>query len=1420
MTAWRLRVARGASELHDVALLAEDDSQVSDLLVELDAAGYRGHNPVVNGLPLSAVQTVGELGLAHGDTILLDGATDTEHERKPGLYLVVAAGADAGTFVALGRDSTTIVGRRSTCDLPLDDELASGEHIRIVVEGGVVTSVTDLDSSNGTYVDGEEITAFDHPDPGTMISCGTTVLTLVHVDADDLPVVSRASDAAHPFARRFREALDPIPDRIRQPQPFDEDRESSRSSWWRPLLPVISGVGLAAITGRWIFLAVVALAPIVMFVENLRRRRVEAAKLDKRRQESQQELESFERRRGEIVAAERLRRRWLAPIAGVACMHADLRTRRVWERSPSDEDFCSVPVGLATLPSSLKVDGARDEATPDELRVVPVDVPLLATGSIAVLGPLERGQAVVRGMLTALATMHSPTDLHLWILTDEDRAPGWSFARWLPHCFFESHGARIAQTAADRSRLLNLLDQILSNRREQQQGEAKSVPLPVHVVVLDGADVASGPDVAALLRDGRQHGIIGITLDPVVLPEGTAGTVRLGELADEATFESRLQPRVRDLMLPELSLATASRTARSLAGIRPAGAGRSAEDSANVILLEQLGSETITAEEVVSRWNSVGPSTAVTVGSASGTPMTVDLVRQGPHGLVGGTTRSGKTEFLKSLFAALALANTPDDLAIVIVDFKGGVDHDQSSQLPHVVTLSTNDDPDGFARTVELIVAEQNRRQRAFRDVGAPNLDVYAQIRAQRPELMPIPRLLVVVDEFSELLDSESGREHLKTLESVTRIGGGLGLHLLLVTQNFQNQLPDQIAANAGLRICFRVQDPSHSKTVLASGIASTLPQSRPGRAFARFHGGDLIEFQSSRVANRRAGIGAASPPVRVLPVPLGSLASATAEIRRDDVPAAETDFAQIIDAVKDGARRIGWTKSAIPWLDELPDHVSLAEVVARSEDATVVPVGVVDRPDLMDQPVLEIGDDREQLLFVGGAQSGVSEVLATLGVALALGRPPSRTHIFGIDMLDGALAPLADLPHAGGVAVRDDGLALKILRRLLQEASQRRAQFAAEGVSDIRDLALRGMALPEVVLLVNGADRVLTQAESAMSPLLAPLNKLLAESPGTGVRVVLAGTTSLAHHRLGASIPNRFVLRVPEHHEYGALGVPRALAADLDRSHRGVDTSSGHLVQFASLSTSSIASADVIRALAAELNTIHEHEIGPERVVDVKWPLPKSRVDSEALDPPPFLRGPLAVGVEVDTGEFHWLDAEDDGPVLGISGGPKSGRSNALLTIADDAVTLGWTVVAAAATRRSPVLQSDGRYAHVVAVGTDGLGLGSRPSGRVLVVLDDAHRVSCEDLGIGTWFDSDELTCIMLSGTPEFLAGRTRFIKSLPELRAGVVLAPQSSTDAQAFGLRRLPDGAFVDPRPGRGFAVVGGEAREVQFPFSDHEG
>ncbi len=1409
MSTWRLSLRDPRGMSHDLHVQGAVSSTTAALVEELASLGFRARPLGVNGRALTDATTLLDAGLQSGDTMSCGSLGAPETLAGVGWYLVAVSGPDSGRWARLSPDEPCAVGRSGN-GLALDDPLLSARHCEVTSsETGVV--IADCGSTNGTYVEGVELSEPAGLEPGRYVQAGSTVLTVVEITADDIAVLGAPDGPDRVLPRQYRRALSPLPASLDAPRAFDDDHSAGGSGWWRALIPLVTGVGFAVITGRWIFLLIIAIAPVIVGFDAWRRARGTSAKEARKRQRIEAALADFRQRLAELRRVELRRSRNTAAIGGLSTLCAMARMSTLWERSPGDDDFLTVGVGLATMPSPIVASGAEPDGT-ELMWGTPVSTNLVLTGSLAIVGETARSRAVARGLVLSLAAHHSPGDLRISVVTDDSDGAEWGFSRWLPHAFLGDQGCRVAADADSRARLLAATLQLLETRRElaSQASATEGVPMPVHLIIIDNTSLVSSTELTELLVDGPALGIVGLTLDSRLAPEGVGATLTVTGAADTCVFQSRHQPRVEGLAIALLAPDIAERAARRLAGLRAAVAEEADVAGGVVHLVDLIGGPPLDADTIRERWSSISPHTEVTVGMAANTPMRVDIVGDGPHGLVGGTSGSGKTEFLKTLFCALAINNHPDDLSIVIVDFKGGVDHEAVKPLPHVIDVATNLDIEQFRRTVVLLKAESRRRQDLLASAGASNIDSYRMVRRSRPDLPSLPRLLVVVDEFGELLASEGGREQLKELESITRIGRALGLHLLLVTQNFDGNLPPQIDANAGMRVCLRVQKPAHSKAVLDSGVAATISDRHVGRAFARFHGRDLTEFQTARVAGRRRDLVTTASPVSARMVPFATLATPPATQRPEDVPVEETDMYVLLQSISAAAAATGWTKSSVPWPASLPEHVSLAALAERCE--TGVPVGVADVPTEQRRAMVTLTDRDQQVVFLGGPNAPLADLLAMYATSLAITHSADDVHLYAIDLAGRGLASLAELPHCGAVAVRNEALALRIIRWVAQTAAERKVMIASTGSSTVWDHAkVTGNLPPQIVLMVSGADSVLN-SDGSSGNLLGPLLSLISEAVGVRIQIVLSGLPKIVAHRLGMNIERRFVFRLADPAELGTAGVAKSAAADLRVDRRAVEPATGQVVQFAQVAEPGGSEGSVIGRLAVGLAPARLRP--PRRFADVSWPLPWEQVSRRELVAPPHLLAPLPIGIGAEDGEWMWIDAEEDGPVFAVTGSPKSGRSLAMAAIARLAVTQGFAVVNVMLSRRSPLATSGDR---ALACRVDPLGLADAletTPGRVLILLDDLQRLldpTCIEMAMAY---RDRVTMIV-AGSPDLLSSRVGVLRSLPNASSGLLLAPSGAHDGAAVGLRRLAPEWMSNPRPGRGLLAIAGEAAEIQMPL-----
>lgn len=1445
---WRVTALSQADTPIDVLLETSDDATTDEMFRALRQAGFEATDGAIDGNPVDTEAALGTSGLRHGAKLHVDLPRMV---RRSGWYLVVVAGPDTGRFAHVSEESVS-VGRAGSNTLAVRDPLLSSTHFRVRHSDGRVL-VEDAGSTNGTLLEGSRIEGSDNAYERAFISAGSSTFGLIHVDDESLRQVERRNDGpVDTFHSRFRDSLEPLPEKLEHPEDPRNRSPSGQASSLR--LWISSAIAIAMLSGLVVFLILwlsgavdlslrspfrggdlirnimYIMMPLMLMttgidaIAQLRKKRKDKRELAEKVQKFEHDREILLTTLDRLRTEERDRDRWSAASAGLATLFASMHHSRLWERSRDHdtgyEDFCEIAIGLYDRPSLIAVQKAPEGAEFgfDLQKSMVLRHSLSSGGSLAVVGETDRGRGLARALILDVASSHSPNEVKIWLLTDaEDHTaqPAWNGMRWLPHVALDNSSTAMYSTAADRDAALAQLRSVVASRAEDSTRARQHSFSPTYVFVADCARQIDSEQLAYLLEKGPPVGVLGVVMSTSAPHQGTRAEIKLGEFADEADFISDTQPRVAGIRSCSMEPDVFEEACRSLAPLETADKRQATQHRSEVIRLADLldmatEDDSAGIDQILSNWAEGGKS-RVRVGGFGERVIDLDIVHDGPHGLVGGATRSGKTEFLKSLFTASAVANHPDDLSIVIIDFKGGVDHELSARLPHVVDLSTNQNVDLFVRNVQLIEAEMQRRQRMFRDAGAPNLDAYHAARAKDASLHAVPRLLIVVDEFSEMLRSETGRENLASLESVTRIGGGLGVHLLLVTQNFENQLPAQIAANAGLRVCFRVQEQAHSKAVLGSAEAASIRPEHIGRAYLRIKGGSAVEFQAARVAGPRPGKEAETVPVVLRLAPFESLPEAPPPQQIVDVPAEDTDMHAMIEAVRAAAARSGWQKPAIPWPKELPRNLGVSATAADM----AWPLGLVDVPDEQTQRPFGLAEYGPHALFVGGAGARLGEILRAVVVSGAMRRGPTELHFYVIDNL-GGLASLASLPHVGGVAERNETLGLRILRHVAREVAKRKSRMSELGMANIGELqSVEAEQAADVVLLVHGAGQLIGHGDAMPSPMLTPLTSLLADAVGTGVRVLLSGAPNLAAHRLAAAVDRRFVHECADAQDYAALGVPRGLRGAVDGLGRAVDVSGNRLVQFALVPADSEApAADVVRAIGWRLSERwRDSENSPLRPVAIRelpWPLPM--LSLRVTPPAAVVSQPVSLCVDPDTGEVVWLDADEDGPVFVVCGSPRSGRSNALLAGASLMADRGWRVVGLPLSRRSPVSEASFPGAVVSAADLESYADAKEP---VALFIDDVHRWTGEADGLRSLLDGPGPRAVIVAGPSEFFGEHGDLVRTFGKMRSGLVLAPQSSMDAYAFGVRRLSDEVMREDRPGRGVLAVAGELSNAQVPL-----
>ncbi|SCG58638.1 type VII secretion protein EccCa [Micromonospora coxensis] len=790
-------------------------------------------------------------------------------------------------------------------------------------------------------------------------------------------------------------------------------------------------------------------------------------------------------------------------------------SHRVWERRPGDPDFAvvRVAVGPQTLATPLVPPVTRplEELEPmtagslrrflDAYSVVPdlpVALSLRGFARVHVKGEPGVGspptgspaaQALARAVLTQLAVFHAPDELLIAVCAGPERRALWEWVKWLPHAHHPVHTDALGPVrlvTSSAAELERLLDDVLGSRsRFSPAGPATDGP---HVVVLlDGGDLTGATD---LTGDGGIDAVTVIDLDtpPPRLLDRYALLLELrGHRLHSWSVEGHAEVGTADRLEP----ADAEAVARRLAPLRLATAVRGGEAApgAEPGLPELLGigdPEGFTAEQ---GWAPRSPRERLRVPigvGADGGAIDLDLKESaqdgmGPHGLLIGATGSGKSELLRTLVLGLAATHSSEQLNFVLVDFKGGATFASFDRLPHTAAVITNlaDALPLVDRMVDAINGELMRRQELLRRAGNfASLRDYERARAAGTPLAPLPSLLLICDEFSELLSAKP--DFIDLFVQIGRLGRSLGVHLLLASQRLEEGRLRGLDTHLSYRIGLRTFSALESRTVLGVPDAHELPRS-PGHGYLRAGTDPLVRFRAAYVSGpvrRRGGAGgggAGGTPrlltfsTHLVPVPEPAAPAA--------LTAVEEEAESLLDVLVGRLAGQGPPAHQV-WLPPLDRAPTLDELlgpagadpqrgltVANPElhGALQVPVALVDKPFEQRRDLLWLALDGAagHVAVVGAPQSGKSHALRTLVCALALTHTPAEAQVYCLDFGGGGLAALRDLPHVGGVAGRADPT---VVRRTIGEIAtllaERERRFAELGVESMAAWRQRRSAL------------------------------------------------------------------------------------------------------------------------------------------------------------------------------------------------------------------------------------------------------------------------------------------------------------------------------------------------------------------------
>ena len=733
---------------------------------------------------------------------------------------------------------------------------------------------------------------------------------------------------------------------------------------------------------------------------------------------------------------------------------------------------------------------------------------------IEVAGEGEAVYDEMRAIMMHLACFIDPSKLKIAVLCSADRLGDWEWVKWMPQA--RSSTVRDAvgpgrMISTDPAELAEMIGTDIAMRGAFRFGE--EIPMYPHLLlVCDGAEFpASSPF-------GSASGVKGVTIMSRArewTPMTSHTTLRLlihpnsdrrgADVVDVVTMDSMPEQAFAD----RLSAVQAEAVARRMTPFATqqnleeadTPVGRS-DESRQKDLMELIGIGDIRDFDPEKQWRRrEGPERlAAPFGvTPEGQPVVLDIKESsekgmGPHGLLIGATGSGKSEVLRTLVLALALTHSPEQLNLVLVDFKGGATFAGMSDLPHVSAMISNLESELSLvdRMQDALQGEMVRRQEVLRQAGnyANVSDYEADRLAGKHHFPPLPALFIVLDEFTEMLMAKP--EFGEVFIMIGRLGRSLSVHLLLASQKMDLGKARGLESHLSYRIALKTFTENDSREVLGIPDAAKLPP-LPGSGFLKAGGDGLVRFRASYVAapppartlasiSEASTAGAPTAPIEILPFTVAPV------ITREDLGEEEeidqnqevvlagdevwADMSEMDIAVAKMKGK-GYPAHQV-WLPplEVPDtfatlmpdlgpdpELGFVSRAWRESGTLRVPLGTVDLPleQRRETLVLDLSGAGGNFALVGGPQTGKSTALRTIVQALSLTYTPQEVHFYVMDFGGGTFAGFAGAPHVAGIATRDtEEVRTRMLAEVAAIMDDRERYFRQNGI-DSMDTYRRG---------------------------------------------------------------------------------------------------------------------------------------------------------------------------------------------------------------------------------------------------------------------------------------------------------------------------------------------------------------------------
>lgn len=802
---------------------------------------------------------------------------------------------------------------------------------------------------------------------------------------------------------------------------------------------------------------------------------------------------------------------------------------RLFERSFKDDDFLEVYLGQGIKKSNCPVKYKKQEYkdTEDELtdypkylyekyeylEGVPVCINLRENSVVGVTGERNKLYQILKNMVIDLTARHFYSEVKLYFIFEENDIPQFEWMRWLKHAYDARTDSRSFMYDEESGKtVLEFLYGELSRReslgKEERQG------LEHYVIFVYRSKAFALHPVERYIAKAKELGFTFLFFEEhqELLHAGCDEIIVLNSASNQGyMIKSEDGEQQQAFVYDHISGKEAEAFALRLSCVYVDEVSLEGNLTKNISLYELLHIMNVGDIDLRKRWASskIYESMAAPLGVKSGNEVVyLDLHEKyhGPHGLVAGTTGSGKSEILQSYILSMATLFHPHEVGFVIIDFKGGGMVNQFRKLPHLNGAITNIDGREIERSLLSIRAELQKRQELFAMYGVNHIDAYIKKYKSGETDKPLPHLILIVDEFAELKSDQP--EFMKELISTARIGRSLGVHLILATQKPSGVVDNQIWSNSRFKLCLKVQNKEDSTEVLKSPLAAEIKE--PGRAYLQVGNNEIFQlFQSAYSGASASGdIEGNQKSYRISRVSLSGKRQIIYEKKNKTSGQGVTQLEAIVKYIAEYCRNNHIEKLPNICLPPLEDKIPYPVSPAENMDSGVwVPTGIYDDPNHQLQKETGVNFTVENIFILGSAQFGKTNLLQVMLKGIALSYSPEEVNVYIIDFASMFLKNYETLAHVGGVIISSDDEKLKtFMKMMVGEIKDRKEKLLCLGLSSFASYREAGYReIPQIVIMIDN----LTALKELYPQYEETLLHLCREGISVGISIVAANLQS-----------------------------------------------------------------------------------------------------------------------------------------------------------------------------------------------------------------------------------------------------------------------------------------------------------------------